>query len=512
MSDLRAPGARVCLVLLEGVDGVFDSNTAAAVTQRLRVAIGDSFDIVGIKNRPSGADVERIADLCDRKSINRVIIAGCRLATANDFTQRIVAQSGLPKVYIRHVRIPFTEGSASSTAGIHENEGVIAEAANQIGKALRAVDRIGNVDIVEIPVEQSVVILGSDSCAEAAAREVSSLGLNAIHIATNCGTAGDTSEQNEYVSDISGSVGTFEVTLSTGTNGSKRSRVISCGAVIDVREQVKVRIDGTESPVTMPLELLEEGARSLPRVFRERNVVILLDRYVEETKASTLKACTVAASIQREGEYQVHVLLRHARVASVEIGEAYDRAREAGVAFLKYDGEIEISNDNGNSSVEISCFDSVLKTGVTLSCDVVAMSRHGESNEVSRIFANNLHFFPSRSRIPGYFLAGPATGQFYEPQANEEAVVAALEAHRILARGKLEVEQSGPIIDEEKCAICLTCIRTCPHDAMRIDSEKNIAENVQRACRRCGICIGACPARAITLPGYSEDVLFAFLD
>ena len=92
------------------------------------------------------------------------------------------------------------------------------------------------------------------------------------------------------------------------------------------------------------------------------------------------------------------------------------------------------------------------------------------------------------------------------------AIAAALEVRKLLSPGKLEVELSTAVVDEEKCAICLTCIRTCPHGAMRVDPEKNIAENLPQSCQRCGICVGVCPARAISLPEYSEEVVLALLD
>ena len=44
---------------------------------------------------------------------------------------------------------------------------------------------------------------------------------------------------------------------------------------------------------------------------------------------------------------------------------------------------------------------------------------------------------------------------------------------------------SGAVIDENKCASCLTCLRICPLEAVRI-GETMVA--VPARCQACGIC------------------------
>jgi ferredoxin len=55
---------------------------------------------------------------------------------------------------------------------------------------------------------------------------------------------------------------------------------------------------------------------------------------------------------------------------------------------------------------------------------------------------------------------------------------------------------AGAVIDESKCAACLTCLRICPLDAVEIGAE--IAANPAR-CQACGVCASHCPAEAIQL-------------
>ena len=526
MSQPRVSDRRVCVLIFSDCDGVFDKQTADDVEKRLRISAPSDLAVYRLRPAQNSDNLEDITRLIERQSANRILISGCHVRTAQALTHRISRATGLPMVHIRHVSIQAPRPSASGT-GISENEAVVAIATKQIQRGIRAVESVQDVDTIEIPLNRDVVVLGDGQCARIAATAVSQFGFRATMISALDGNPGDEQFELMYgsrIKETTGVAGSFEVTVQSGTNGSVATRTLSCGAIIDARELTGVWVldselhrldpigDGVERVVS--LDSLETKVSSLPRIPRLRTIAIILDLRTEETKASTAEACGTALAIQRNGVFQVHLLCRHARVAAPEIGDLYDRAREAGVAILKYDNQLTLSRARSDSGddIEIRCFDAVLNVPVSLECDIVAVSRHGLSNDVSEVYVNNLHFSPTHSSLPGYFLAGAATGEHYRPQAAGEAIAAALEVRKLLSPGKLAVELSTATIDEEKCAICLTCIRTCPHQAMRVDSEKNIAANIPQACQRCGICVGVCPARAISLPEYSEEVVFALLD
>jgi len=75
-----------------------------------------------------------------------------------------------------------------------------------------------------------------------------------------------------------------------------------------------------------------------------------------------------------------------------------------------------------------------------------------------------------------------------EPSLTEPEAVA--EADRCLGC------MAGAVIDESKCALCLTCFRICPLDAVEIGQA--IAASPAR-CQACGVCASQCPAEAIEL-------------
>jgi ferredoxin len=61
---------------------------------------------------------------------------------------------------------------------------------------------------------------------------------------------------------------------------------------------------------------------------------------------------------------------------------------------------------------------------------------------------------------------------------------------------------AGGVIDESKCAACLTCFRVCPLDAIEIGEAMHA--NPAR-CQACGVCASLCPANAITLSYWQAD-------
>jgi len=85
---------------------------------------------------------------------------------------------------------------------------------------------------------------------------------------------------------------------------------------------------------------------------------------------------------------------------------------------------------------------------------------------------------------------------FQEHDLGYDETAALKEAARCLNCG------AGPVVDEDKCAFCLTCLRLCPLAGIEIG--KKIVTLVE-ACQACGLCAAECPQRAITLGHWESD-------
>jgi ferredoxin len=58
----------------------------------------------------------------------------------------------------------------------------------------------------------------------------------------------------------------------------------------------------------------------------------------------------------------------------------------------------------------------------------------------------------------------------------------------------------------QRCTQCKRCTEECPFGAINEDEKANPLPNPTR-CRRCGVCMGACPERIISFKNYSVDMI-----
>ncbi len=118
---------------------------------------------------------------------------------------------------------------------------------------------------------------------------------------------------------------------------------------------------------------------------------------------------------------------------------------------------------------------------------------------------------PLEFASPGVFLAGLAHSPRFIPEAIAMAKGAAQQAAKILCREKMSTPATVAVVDPDRCAACLACVRSCPFAAPFINAE-GVSEIPPAKCRGCGICVVECPARAITLKHSTDEQIEAKID
>ena len=63
------------------------------------------------------------------------------------------------------------------------------------------------------------------------------------------------------------------------------------------------------------------------------------------------------------------------------------------------------------------------------------------------------------------------------------------------------------VVDGERCAACLTCVRVCPYDVPVINEQGEAVIDLAK-CKGCGSCVAECPARAIDLMHFRDTQLW----
>ncbi len=129
------------------------------------------------------------------------------------------------------------------------------------------------------------------------------------------------------------------------------------------------------------------------------------------------------------------------------------------------------------------------------------------------------HFicFPFETRRTGIYTAGCLRSPMDSQSAVEDAAGAALKAIQCVemtSRGEAvhprAGDQSYPEFFLQRCTQCKRCTEECPFGVLNEDVKGTPLPNATR-CRRCGICLGACPERIVSFKDYSVDMIASMI-
>jgi quinone-modifying oxidoreductase subunit QmoB len=129
------------------------------------------------------------------------------------------------------------------------------------------------------------------------------------------------------------------------------------------------------------------------------------------------------------------------------------------------------------------------------------------------------HFicFPYETRRTGIYTAGCVRAPLDAQLSREDGAGAALKAIQCLelaARGAAVQPRLGdrsyPEFLLQRCTQCKRCTEECPFGSLNEDVKGTPQLNPLR-CRRCGICLGACPERIISFKDYSVDIISSMI-
>ncbi len=125
------------------------------------------------------------------------------------------------------------------------------------------------------------------------------------------------------------------------------------------------------------------------------------------------------------------------------------------------------------------------------------------------------HFvcFPYESRRTGIYPAGPVRRPMGIANAMEDATGAAMKAIQcveLTSKGNAVHPRAGdmsfPEFFMQRCTQCKRCTEECPFGAINEDEKGNPLPQPTR-CRRCSVCMGACPERIISFKNYSVGMI-----
>ena len=284
-----------------------------------------------------------------------------------------------------------------------------------------------------------------------------------------------------------------------------------------------------------------------PNLFWEgkkmETITFLLDGVNEDIKIDSINAIKQALLLQETFHCQVAILCKEVKVAADGMERLYRKTREKGALFFKYDEPPRLSMVNGQVQVEVKDTAAILKKEqwpVSILSDLVVISKAfipaPETEKIAErlklrlghrgfLMEDNPQFLRVRSNRKGIFVAGACRFPQEISESLIEAKAVVLEVMTLLSKEIYPYDLSVAEVDPNKCAVCYTCPRLCPHAAITVEkyAEKNVytvsqpGEEVKWgaakvdpvACFGCGICIAECPAKAITLHHLTDEQIYA---
>ncbi|MDP2971296.1 MAG: 4Fe-4S binding protein, partial [Deltaproteobacteria bacterium] len=200
----------------------------------------------------------------------------------------------------------------------------------------------------------------------------------------------------------------------------------------------------------------------------------------------------------------------------------YAKARDEGILFVRYEPEKKPSVSKNGQELTVSFLDRILKEEMEIKPDLLILSSATISRENEELatmlkvprtaegffLEAHMKLRPVDFATDGLYLAGSGHGPKLISESISQASAAVARACTILSKEKILVGGVVAMVEGERCAACLTCVRVCPY-SVPVITAKGEAEIDLVKCKGCGSCVAECPAMAIDLMHFRDGQLWA---
>jgi coenzyme F420-reducing hydrogenase delta subunit/Pyruvate/2-oxoacid:ferredoxin oxidoreductase delta subunit len=215
---------------------------------------------------------------------------------------------------------------------------------------------------------------------------------------------------------------------------------------------------------------------------------------------------------QQQSDLKTVLITANLKVAARGLEADCHAARRLGTFFHKLDARPPDITVIAQGRVQFAFYDPLLRRNVEITADHVIVDERIIADErIAQIAAilglhtdafgygqaDNVRRLTHLTNRRGIFAAGATRGVLSDEErlADEEALCVTVNT---FLTGTDRSQLPEVRIDAGLCGRCLTCHRTCPYMAIDIGDRMTV---VADACQACGLCVAACPAKAIQMQG-----------
>jgi heterodisulfide reductase subunit A-like polyferredoxin len=499
----------------------------------------------------------KIIDAIKEHKLNRVIVASCSPRTHEPMFRETVRQAGLNKYLFEMANIR----DQCSWVHMKQKSEATEKAMDLVRMAVANARLIRPLEEVGLPVTHKAIVIGGGIAGMTSALKIADQGYEVFLIEKEDKLGGNirnlhytlegkdipallgsTTERvanhplihtmlNSELLESGGSKGNFTSKVRVGKNGDGEIQEIKHGVTViatGAREWKPNEYLYGEDPRIMTQIELENRIVSRPADIAGAKKIVMIQcvgSRNEERPGCSRTCCATAVKNalkikELNPEADITVLYRDVRTYGLA-EPYYAKAREQGVLFVRYEPELKPEVANNGHGLTVSYLDKIVREQMSVSPDFVILSSATvprENEDVAKrlkLPRNAEGFFieahmklrPVDFASDGIFLAGTAHSPKLITETLTQASAAAARACTILSKEKVMVGGIVAMVDGERCAACLTCVRSCPFEVPVINI-KGEAEIDLTKCKGCGTCVGECPAKAIELMHFRDPQLW----
>ncbi len=493
----------------------------------------------------------QIKEVIDEHQLNRVVVASCTPKTHEPIFMDTLEQAGLNKYLFEMANIR----NQDSWMHFHIPEKATAKAKDLVKMAVARAATLNPLIDKRIPVTSRALVIGGGIAGMTAAKGLGDQGYEVVLVEKEerLGGLGNrltrTIEGNDiqaYVTALAEEIqahGKIEVLKQalivnfTGYKGNFTTELVVGPGMYERKVDHGVLIVATGANEYTPHEYLydesdlvlsqlelaekieQEGAADLNQVVMIQCVGSRNEENPNCSRVCCQGAIKNALHIKEENPAaEVYILYRDIRTYAM-LEEYYTEARKKGVLFFRFDAEnppdVSKTDDGG---LKVVFEDHILGEKLEVNPDLLVLSAGvtpADTEELSSIIKTgrdphgyfieaHVKLRPVDSASEGIFICGTAHGPKLISETIAQAMAAASRATTFLSQEYLTLSAVTAEVDQNKCASCLICVRSCPYEVPVIN-EDGKSEIDPALCHGCGICASECPAKAIKLNWY-EDV------
>src|SRR6056297_43017 len=289
-----------------------------------------------------------------------------------------------------------------------------------------------------------------------------------------------------------GEIGNFMLRYNNGSDQS-------------VKEMTKSIVINLKALRENPLEGTIDLKNCLDELSEKEDIIFIQD-YEKISPAVVNRECLESVISVKEEFQDTEIYYFYRSMRFIDDNDSlFEEARKMGIIFLKYEmenieitGSTEVNYQRGDLDLTLK---GQIITAPQLKPDEkikkVARQLNIVMEDNGYIQSENIYLQPTLTGKRGvYSLAGARGPNAYsdldlEIEFTLNEIKANIDGVEALTENRREV-------DDQKCILCYTCYRVCPHGAIEKDEELDAMKINELACYGCDACISHCPANAIS--------------